>query len=50
VSDFDGSVSSQLGEADGATDFCVFVFGRNAELIAQWRGVPSAEQLAAALK
>ena len=50
VSDFDGSVSSQLGEAEGATDFCVFVFGRNGELIAQWRGVPSAEQLAAAIK
>ena len=29
VTDFDGSVSSQLGEAEGATDFCVFVFGRN---------------------
>jgi hypothetical protein len=50
VTDFDGSVSSQLGEAEGATDFCVFVFGRNGELIAQWRGVPSAEQLAAAVK
>ncbi len=50
VADFDGSVSSQLGEAEGATDFCVFVFGRNGELIAQWRGVPSAEQLAAAVK
>ena len=48
--DFDGSVSSQLGEAEGVTEFCVFVFGRNGELIAQWRGVPSAEQLAAALK
>jgi len=50
VTDFDGSVSSQLGEAEGATDFCVFVFGRNGGLIAQWRGVPSAEQLAAAVK
>ena len=50
VTDFDGSVSSQLGEAEGATDFCVFVFGRNCELIAQWRGVPSAEQLAATVK
>ena len=50
VTDFDGSVSSQLGEAEGATDFCVFVFGRNGELIAQWRGVPSAEQLAATVK
>jgi hypothetical protein len=50
VTDFDGSVSSQLKEAEGATDFCVFVFGRNGELIAHWRGVPSAEQLAAAVK
>jgi len=50
VTDFDGSVSSQLGEAEGATDFCVFVFGRDGEMIAQWRGVPSAEQLAAAVK
>jgi hypothetical protein len=50
ATDFDGSVSSQLGEPNGATDFCVFVFGRKGELIAQWRGVPSAEQLAAAVK
>jgi hypothetical protein len=50
VTDFDGSVSSQLGEAEGATDFGVFVFGRKGELIAQWHGVPSAEQLAAAVK
>jgi hypothetical protein len=50
VTDFDGSVSSQLGEAESATDFCVFVFGRNGELLAQWHGVPSAEQLAAAVK
>jgi hypothetical protein len=50
VTDFDGSVSSQLGEAGGAMDFCVFVFGRNGELIAQWHGVPSAEQLATAVK
>jgi hypothetical protein len=50
ATDFDGSMSSQLGEPEGATDFCVLVFGRNGELIAQWHGVPSAEQLAAALK
>ena len=50
VTDFDGSLSSRLGEAQGATDFCVFVFGRKGELIAQWRGVPSADQLAAAVK
>jgi len=50
ATDFDGSMSSQLGEPEGTTDFCVFVFGRNGELIAQWHGAPSAEQLAAALK
>ena len=50
ATDFDRSVSSQLGEPEGATDFCVFVFGRNGELIAQWHGVPSAEQFAAAVK
>jgi hypothetical protein len=50
VTDFDGTVSSQLGEPAGATDFGVFVFGRNGELLAQWHGVPGAEQLAAVLK
>jgi hypothetical protein len=50
ATDFDGSMSSQLGETEGVTDFCVFVFGRNSELIARWQGVPSAEQLAAAVK
>ncbi len=50
ATDFDGSMSSRLDEPEGGTNFCVFVFGRNGELIAQWHGVPSAEQLAAALK
>ena len=50
ATDFDGTVSSQFGEPGGATDFCVFVFGRKGELIAQWHGVPSAEQLAASVK
>jgi hypothetical protein len=50
ATDFDGSISSQLGETEGAANFRVFVFGRNGELIAQWHGVPSAEQLATALK
>jgi hypothetical protein len=50
ATDFDGSVSSQLGEPERATDFYVFVFGRKGELIAQWHGVPSAEQFAAAVK
>jgi hypothetical protein len=60
VTDFDGTVSSQLGELaaaspsdggpGGATDFCVFVFARNGELLAQWHGVPAAKQLAAVVK
>jgi hypothetical protein len=50
VTDFDGSASSQLGEPEAATDFRVFVFGRNGELLAQWHGVPSAEELGVALK
>lgn len=50
VTDFEGTVSSQLGEAEAATDFSVFVFGRNGELLAHWHGVPSAEQLAVAVK
>jgi hypothetical protein len=50
VTDFDGNVSSQLDEPTGATDFCVFVFGREGELLAQWPGVPAAKQLAAVVK
>jgi hypothetical protein len=50
VTDFDGTVSSQLGKPAGATDFCVFVFGRRGELLAQWHGVPAAKQLAAVVK
>jgi hypothetical protein len=50
VTDFDGSVASQLGELEGATDFLVLVFGRSGELLAQWHGVPSAEQLATILR
>jgi hypothetical protein len=50
VTDFDGTASSQLGEPGGATDFCVFVFGQDGKLLAQWHGVPSAKQLAAVVK
>jgi hypothetical protein len=50
ATDFEGSISSQLGEPQGVTNFSVFVFGRNGELIARWNGAPSTEQLAAALK
>ena len=50
VTDFDGAVASQLGEAGEANDFCVFVFGPTGELRAHWRDVPSAEQLSGVLK
>jgi hypothetical protein len=50
VTDFDGTTASQLGEAEGARDFRVFVFGRTGELLAQWQGVPSPKQLAGVLK
>ena len=50
VTDFDGTVSAQLGEPAGATDFLVFVLGRQGELLAQWHEVPSAKQLAAVLR
>ncbi len=43
-------IATAFGEPAGATDFCVFVFGRNGELLAQWHGVPSAKQLAAVVK
>ena len=50
VSDFAGTVASQLGQPAGATDFYVFVFGPSGELLAQWHGVPSTNELAAAIK
>ena len=50
VTDFDGTIASQLGQSAGATDFCVFVFGRTGELLAQWHNVPSADELATVLK
>ena len=50
VTDFDGTVASQLGQAAGATEFCVFVFGKSGELLAQWHNVPSTEELKAVLK
>ncbi len=50
VTDFDGTAASQLGQPAGATDFCVFVFGRAGELLAQWHSAPSADELAAAVK
>jgi len=50
ATDFDGTVASQLGQSAGATDFCVFVFGQTGKLLAQWHSVPSADELAAAVK
>jgi hypothetical protein len=50
VTDFDGTVASKLGQPEGASEFCVFVFGRTGELLAQWHDVPSADQLAGILK
>jgi hypothetical protein len=50
VTDFDGTVSSQLGGQSEAAEFHVFVFGRNGELLQQWNEVPSAEDLAAVVK
>jgi len=49
VTDFDGTVASQLGESMGVSDFRVFVFGRTGKLLAQWQGVPSAADLAAVI-
>jgi len=50
VTDFDGTVSSQLSGQSPAADFHVFVFGRNGELFQQWNEVPSAADLAAVVK
>ena len=50
ATDFDGNIASQFGQPAGATDFCVLVFGKAGELVAQWHSVPSADELASALK
>jgi len=50
VTDFDGTIASQLGQSSGESDFRVFVFGKSGELLAQWHGVPSTDELAAILK
>ena len=50
VTDFDGTALSQLGGQSEAASFRVFVFGESGELLHQWSDVPSADQLAAALK
>src|SRR5947207_11548263 len=46
MADFDGGTMSQLGVETGSSDFRVFVFGRDGQLLRQWSNVPSAEQLA----
>jgi len=50
VTDFDGTIASQLGQPAGATDFAVFVFGKSGELLAQWHSVPTTDELTAAMK
>jgi len=50
VTDFDGTVSSQFSGQSPAANFRVFVFARNGELLQQWDDVPTAAELAAALK
>jgi hypothetical protein len=50
VTDFDGTAWSQIGGPTEATNFHVFVSSENGELLQQWNGVPSAEDLAAAIK
>lgn len=50
IADFDGTITKQLGAEPAADLFRVFVFGKNGELIKEWSDVPSADDLAAALK
>ena len=50
VADFDGTITKQLGAEPAATLFHVFVFAGNGKLLKQWNDVPSAEDLAGALR
>ena len=50
VADFDGAVTTQLKSKWTADLFHIFVFGKNGELRKEWNELPSAEELAAALK
>jgi hypothetical protein len=50
VTDFDGTVWSQLGGQTEAANFHVFVFSESGELLQQWSSVPSAADLDASLK
>ena len=49
VADFDGVIAGQLGVQSEA-DFRALIFGRNGELLAQWKDLPTADEIAAALK
>ncbi len=50
VMDFDGTATSQFGGQTEAANFHAFVFSENGELLQQWNDVPSAADLAAAMK
>ena len=50
VADFDGAIATKLDAKPSPALFRVFVFGKNGELLKQWSDLPSAEELAAALK
>jgi hypothetical protein len=50
VMDFDGTAASQLDAQTEAASFHAFVFGEDGELLQQWNDVPSAADLAAAIK
>src|SRR5262249_48650801 len=50
ATDFDGTIASQFGHPAGAPDFCVLVFGQAGQMLARWHNVPSAAELASALK
>lgn len=50
VTDFDGTALAQFGDQSEAANFHVFVFGENGELLQQWSHVPSAAELAAAVR
>jgi len=50
VADFDGAIAAHFDSKPSATLFQVFIFGKAGELLKQWNEVPTAEELAAALK
>jgi len=50
VADFGGAIAKQLGSEPAAGLFRLFVLGKTGELIKEWSDIPSAEDLAAALK